>query len=103
MDDLIDMLSDYTDLGERGKMHLKDELLDLSGHLHDEGITEGWRYEESMLLIKKGDPLPQPHTKMTVESPLTNEMHTFDIKEISELRWNENGDLIIGFVGKKAK
>jgi hypothetical protein len=103
IDQLIDMLHEYEDgeLNEWSQMYLKDEFLELSEKLHREGIEEGHRYDGMMLIVKQGDDLPQPFTKMTMESPITNEKYTIHIKEITQLRYNKNGDLIVEVLAKK--
>lgn len=105
VDELIDMLHEYqeNEITEWGKVHLKDELLDLSQQLNDEGISEGARYDGMTLLVKPGDELPQPYTEMTMESPLTNEKYTIHIKEITQLRWNKKGDLVVEVLAKRTK
>lgn len=103
VEQLIDMLSEYQEgeLDDGGKMFLKDDLIDLSEQLHEEDIAEGRFYESMILLIKQGDDLPQLYEEMIFKSPLTGDQIRIKIKEITGLRHNSNGDLVVDVLAMK--
>lgn len=102
---IIDCLCEYVegDLDPLGKAYLKDELLEISEYLYKDGVDCGRKYDHFIMLIKTGEELPQPFTKMIMESPLTDKKYTVQIKEITGLRWNAKGNLIVEILGRTIK
>lgn len=105
LDQIVNYLDAYEngELDELEKYDLKDDLLDLSEQLYREGIVEGRKYERMIIIVKENDDLPQPYTRMKMKSYVTNAEYDIQIKEITGLRRNEEGDLIVEVLAKKIK
>jgi hypothetical protein len=103
IDETIDMLSEYEELNEVGKCQLLDNLIDIIADLRSKEVEEGWRYSEFVYLCQDIKKIPQPFSTTTSQNAFTDTVETLDVKAITAIGTNKNGDIVLNFLGKRAK
>lgn len=51
--------------------------------------------------VPPGSPLPNPAAEIAVRSTLTDILYNVKVEKITELRWLDNGHLLVSGEGKK--
>lgn len=104
LNNAMDSLSEYEELDDLGRSYLVDELLDIIDDIHskDEWL-EGRKYQQIMYMVEKGTEIPKPFSEIVAQSPISGEQYKLKVMMITDVRVNDNGNVVLDLLAKKLK